>query len=172
MYWQITTRHNQHVTRLLSLHYALYSRVVDPYPHSESLTLLGQGNDALLILSRPKAFERLAWKVGYDHWTLSAFRNESGRLASELVKQGLAAALYLWGDILPRDGVITLVDIEHLRPVYRRGLRQYGMCFQRVGFIPEHDDRRLLRRLTLSREALVQIAPVAPLGMVKQPVLL
>lgn len=172
MYWELSTPDSLSVKALLKRHSEMYSRHIEPFPRGESLVLVGACLDAVFIMHRKSAAERLTWSVGYDAWTITAFRNESPLKASSLVGQGLAAALYLWGSVLPRDGVFTLVDVEHLRPVYRRGTAQYGMCYQRVGFKPEYADQRLLRRLTLSREALVQIEPTAPLKLRTQPVLL
>lgn len=172
MYWELSTPYNGSVGALLRTHQQMYSRKIEPFPRGESLVLIGSCLDALFIMHRPRPVERYTWRSGFDYWTVTAFRNESPLRASDLVRQGLAAALYLWGDVLPLDGVRTLVDIEHLRPIYRRGAVQYGMCYQRVGFAPEGDDKRFLRRLTLSREALVQIEPTAPLKLVEQMSLL
>lgn len=63
-------------------------------------------------------------------WMCSAFRNESAGLASEMIRQAVAATRAVFGDP-PALGMVTFVDPRCVRPK-----RDPGRCFIRAGFRP------------------------------------
>lgn len=98
---------------------------------------------------------------GYDCWCCNVFRNESGRLASVLIRQALAATMHIWAHVpIPRDGLITFID-ERKVQVPPVGL-PYGWTFLAAGFeqVGRTKDRDLLI-LQLSAARLREIAPRA-----------
>src|SRR5690606_32667924 len=64
---------------------------------------------------------------GMKAWECTIFRNESGNLSSEMVKQAIAATIGEWGTPA-RDGIITYVDQSKVRSL------NPGFCFKMAGF--------------------------------------
>jgi hypothetical protein len=89
---------------------------------------------AVFGISNPIA--RYVKHVWAGAWINSIFRNESGRLSSELIREALAIARGHYGEPPPL-GVVTFIDPEKVR---RK--RDYGRCYLRAGFrkaiCPEH----------------------------------
>ena len=56
------------------------------------------------------------------------FRRESGPLASELIRDAIAATRWYWPKV-PDLGIITFIDREKVK---RK--RDYGRCYRRAGF--------------------------------------
>lgn len=61
-------------------------------------------------------------------WINSAFRRESGPVASLLIREAIAATLWFYGD--PPDlGIVTFIDRDKVRHK-----RDFGRCYRRAGF--------------------------------------
>lgn len=67
-------------------------------------------------------------------WECAAFRNEGAGVASDLVRQGVAATLARYGSP-PASGMITFVDTKRVRPTTVRGRKVWGWCFIKAGFV-------------------------------------
>lgn len=92
---------------------------------------------ALWVSSWPFAeYVRHEWPGA---WINSCFRRESGPIASDLIRQGVAATIWKWGDC-PRIpwsykgasgfvGMVTFIDRDKVR---RK--RDYGRCYRKAGF--------------------------------------
>lgn len=86
----------------------------------------GDGNEALWVTSWPFAeFTKHAWAGA---WVNSLFRNEGAGLASELIREAIAATRHNWPEV-PALGIITFVDRDKVR---RK--RDPGRCYLKAGF--------------------------------------
>jgi len=102
---------------------------------------------------------------GFDCWDNPYFRNESGQLASEMIREAIAITLWCWGTCnLPLDGFHSFVDTRKVRPTIRRGRPVFGYCFEKAGFTvsPVLTKKRKLLRYIISLEELRAIMPVEP----------
>lgn len=94
-------------------------------PPGRCLVLKTAELDAFWVTSWPFAeYVRHAWAGA---WVCSAFRNESGRLSSELIRQAVSATRAQWEP--PALGMVTFVD-----PGKVRRKRDPGRCYRRAGF--------------------------------------
>lgn len=123
--WILTNKGDQSVRKLMDRHYSRQTigdvRFTRP---GMNLVLRTAEADACFIAWRSH-FKR---KDVYDAWEITAFRNESDHLASELILSGILALLDEWGEP-PKDGIITYV---HPRKVKNK--RHQGYCFRAAGF--------------------------------------
>lgn len=97
------------------------------------------GPSALWITSWPfAAYVRHAWAGA---WVCSAFRREAGALASDLVREAVAATAWAARSVWRADApavpsiagpvaMVTFVDPAHVRPK-----RDLGRCYRRAGFV-------------------------------------
>lgn len=124
------TRSNRFDTRALPLADRHYNRrkVGSPQfvPPGRNIVLLTPQADALWVTSWPFAeYVRHAWPGA---WVCSLFRNESEHLASELIREAVAATRAIYGDPPPL-GMVTFVNADKVR---RK--RDPGRCYLRAGF--------------------------------------
>lgn len=95
-------------------------------PPGRCVVLLTDTLDALWVSSWPfSEYVRHAWAGA---WVCSAFRNESARLSSELIREAVAITRFVWPDVPPL-GMVTFVD-----PTKVRRKRDYGRCYRRAGW--------------------------------------
>lgn len=155
MQWRRTTITDQQARAFYDTHYSRVTVGSAQFtPPGRNLVLVLPNYRALWITSH----ERFR-KDGYEAWVCTVFRNESSRLASQLIRQALAATMHLWAHaVVPRDGLITFIDTRKVQapPV---GL-PYGWTFLTAGFeeVGRTKDRDLLI-LQLSAARLREIAP-------------
>lgn len=89
------------------------------------------GAEALWVTSWPFAqYVRHAWPGA---WVCSAFRNEGAGVASDLIRQAIAATRAVYGEA-PTLGMITFVDRAKVRPTRVRGQDVWGWTYRRAGF--------------------------------------
>jgi hypothetical protein len=94
-------------------------------PPGRSLVLLTEDNSALWVTSWPFAeYVRHAWPGA---WVNSIFRREGGPLASQLIREAVAATRSQWTP--PPEGLITFVDASKVK-----NKRDPGRCYLRAGF--------------------------------------
>lgn len=90
------------------------------------MVLVTPGYDALWITSWPFAeYVQHAWAGA---WICSAFRNESTRRASDMIREAVAATLAYFG-APPELGIVTFVDASKVKRT-----RQPGRCYLKAGF--------------------------------------
>lgn len=68
-------------------------------------------------------------------WICSAFRNEGAGIASEMIRQAVAATRAELGEPPPL-GMITFVDTKKVKPTMVHGKRTWGRTYQLAGFRP------------------------------------
>jgi hypothetical protein len=93
-------------------------------PPGRCLVLLTEDSNALWVTSYPFAeYVKHEWAGA---WVNSLFRNESDHLASELIREAVAATRTVWEP--PPLGLITFVDASKIRST------NPGYCYLRAGF--------------------------------------
>jgi len=121
-------------------------------PPGRCLVLLTEDANAFWVTSWPFAeFVRHAWAGA---WVCSAFRREDGApLASELIRQAVAATRWKYGHA-PALGMVTFVDADKTRPK-----RDPGRCYRRAGFRCVGETKGGLVALQLLPEDMPAAAP-------------
>ena len=66
-------------------------------------------------------------------WVCSAFRNEGAGIASELIRDAVAATRAHLGEP-PELGMITFIDTEKVKPTKRHGKDTWGYTYEKAGF--------------------------------------
>jgi hypothetical protein len=61
-------------------------------------------------------------------WINTLFRREAGPLASDLIREAIAATRFIWPDV-PELGMITFIDASKVKHK-----RDPGRCYLRAGF--------------------------------------
>jgi hypothetical protein len=96
------------------------------------LVLVSEDGRAYWITSwQQPQYVKHAWP---DAWENSAFRREGGALASELIRQAVAATLAHYGDP-PALGMITMIDRDQVRPTMVHGRPVWGWTYRKAGFV-------------------------------------
>ncbi len=98
-------------------------------------------------------FVKHAWPGA---WVCSCFRNESQLLASELIRQAVAATRYLWQEV-PEQGMVSFVNAKKVRHK-----RDPGRCFVKAGFKHVGYTAGGLLAFVLPRSSIPD--PIAPMG--------
>lgn len=84
------------------------------------------------VTSYPKAeWVKHAWAGA---WVCSAFRSEGAGVASELIREAVAATRAYYGDPPPL-GMITFIDRKKVKPMVVRGRNVWGWSYHQAGFI-------------------------------------
>jgi len=134
MIWQVSHRADARAKELADRHYNRQKpdskQFVPPgrcfvlYAH----TISGK---AFWVTSWPFAeYVRHAWAGA---WMCSAFRNEGAGVASEMIRDAVAATRHHYGDP-PEIGMVTFLDRKHVKPTKVRGKDVWGWTWQKAGF--------------------------------------
>lgn len=157
MIWHRSYRADPRALPLADAHYSRQRPGTPQFvPPGRCLVLLTPDADALWTSSWPyPEYVRHAWAGA---WVCSLFRREAACpvLASELVRQAVAATRWAWGEP-PALGMVTFVDATKVRHK-----RDYGRCFRRAGFRHVGETAGGLVALRLPPAAMP--APEPPLG--------
>lgn len=115
---------------------------------------------AFWITSWPYAqFVRHAWAGA---WVCSAFRNEGAGVASDMIREAVAATVAYYGEP-PLQGMVTFLDRRKVKPTIRRGRKTWGYTWQLVGF--EHVGETVGGLMVLRLPLDCFPPPAAPAGM-------
>lgn len=155
MRWERSHRFDARVLPLADRHYNR-RKVGSPQfaPPGRCLVFVLSSLDAFWITSWPFAqYVRHAWAGA---WVCSAFRNESGVLSSELIREAVSATRHIYGEP-PALGMVTFVDTEKTR---RK--RDPGRCYRKAGFAPCGFTKGGLVALQMLPNAMPE--PLPPLG--------
>ena len=127
MIWCLSHRADRRALPLADRHYNRQKPGTPQFvPPGRCMVLLTQEAGALWVTSWPfEEFVKHAWAGA---WVNSLFRRESGPLASELIREAVAATRWYWNGPLPELGMITFVDSKKVRST------NPGYCYQRAGF--------------------------------------
>jgi len=125
--WHLSHKYDKRALPLADRHYNR-RKVGSPQfvPPGRSLVLLTESADALWTTSWPIAeYVRHDWAGA---WVNSLFRNESQALASDLIRQAVAATRARWPEV-PALGMVSFVDERKVRHK-----RDPGRCYRKAGF--------------------------------------
>jgi hypothetical protein len=125
--WHLSHKYDKRALPLADRHYNR-RKVGSPQfvPPGRSLVLLTESADALWTTSWPIAeYVRHDWAGA---WVNSLFRNESPALASDLIRQAVAATRARWPEV-PELGMVSFVDERKVRHK-----RDPGRCYRKAGF--------------------------------------
>lgn len=66
-------------------------------------------------------------------WVCSAFRNEGAGIASEMIREAIAATRAFFGEP-PELGMITFIDTKKVNPIFVHGKKHWGRTYELAGF--------------------------------------
>lgn len=129
--WALSHRADPRALALADRHYNRQKPGTPQFvPPGRCLVLLTPAAEALWVTSWPIAeYVHHAWAGA---WVNSLFRREGGTIASEMIREAVAATRAVWG-IPPPPGLVTFVDQDKVRHK-----RDPGRCYRKAGFIPAH----------------------------------
>jgi len=151
--WRLSHRADSLAVPIADRHYNR-QKIGSPQfvPPGRCLVLLSEG--ALWVTSWPFAeYVKHKWAGA---WINTMFRRESGPLASDLIREAVAATRWRWPDI-PALGMVTFIDRGKVRHK-----RDYGRCYLRAGFRVAGETKGGLLALQLVPEDMPEA--VAPLN--------
>jgi hypothetical protein len=141
MRWNISNRADQWANFIAKRHYTCQSPESAQFvPPGACLVLVTEQVDAVWVTSAPLAeYTRHAWA---GSWVNSLFRREPNcpALASDLIREAVAATRWYWPDV-PALGIVSFVDAAKVR---RK--RDPGRCYRKAGWtlLPERTKGGLL----------------------------
>lgn len=153
MIWSISWRADPFARRIADRHYNRQKIGAAQFvPPGRCLVLTAPG--ALWITSWPFGeYVKHRWPGA---WVCSAFRRESGGLASDMIREAVAATRWKWPDV-PALGMVTFVNRDEVKPK-----RNPGYCFLRAGFEPDGETEGGLLAFRIRPERMPE--PEMPLG--------
>jgi len=128
MAWLKVTKFDERACRLADRHYSRRKIGSNQFmPPGETIVLLSDDGKAVFGWWRPHPDSGLKSMNGYDGWTCTIFRNESGTLSSTLI---LEAERFLVesGKSIGPDGFLSYVWDKKVRST------NPGCCFQKAGW--------------------------------------
>lgn len=124
MIWSLSHRADPAALPLADRHYNRQKPGTPQFvPPGRCMVLLTVCQRALWVTSWPfPEFVRHAWAGA---WVCSCFRNEGAGIASELIRDAVAATRAFYGDP-PSLGMVTFIDRRKVRPIKVRGVETWG----------------------------------------------
>lgn len=139
MIWQKSNRADPKAREIADRHYNRQKPGSPQFvPPGRCLVLYAETptGKALWVTSWPYAqYVKHQWAGA---WMCSAFRNEGAGLASELIRDAVAATRAFYGDP-PELGMVTFIDPKKVNPTMVRGAPTWGRTYELAGF--EHVGR-------------------------------
>lgn len=96
-------------------------------------------------------------------WICSAFRNEGAGIASELIREAVAATVSYFGTP-PPQGFITFVDRKKVKPTMVHGKPTWGRTYELAGFKPVGETKGGLLALQLLPQDMPTATPAKTQG--------
>ena len=125
MIWHISHRADPEAVAIADRHYNR-QKVGTPQFVPPGRCIVLKSGGAVWVTSWPFAeYVKHAWAGA---WVNSCFRREAGPIASEMIREAVAATRALWPDV-PVLGMVTFVDASKVRHK-----RDPGRCYLRSGF--------------------------------------
>lgn len=132
MRWHLSHRADPAAKLLADRHYNRQKVGAPQFvPPGSCLVLVSDCARAFWVTSWPQAeYVKHAWAGA---WVCSAFRSEGAGVASELIRQAVAATLAYYGEA-PALGMITFIDRDAVKPTKVRGKPTWGYTWLKAGF--------------------------------------
>lgn len=153
--WCISHRADPAAARLADRHYNR-QKIGSPQfaPTGSCCVFVTDCGRAFWITSAPFAvWVKHAWAGA---WINSAFRSEGAGIASELIRQAVAATKAHYGDP-PALGMVTFIDRKKVKPTMVHGEKVWGWTYRKAGFV-EVGETKVNRLLAL--QLLPAVMPV------------
>ncbi|MFZ2872569.1 hypothetical protein [Zavarzinia sp.] len=150
--WCASHRADPAAARLADRHYNR-QKIGSPQfaPTGSCAVFLTDCGRAFWITSAPLAeWVKHAWPGA---WICSAFRQEGAGVASQLIRQAVAATRAHYGEP-PAIGMVTFIDREKVRPIMVRGKPMWGWTYRKAGFVDAGETKGGLLALQLWPEAM------------------
>ncbi len=132
------------------------------------------GRCCVLLSTNHRAFWITSWPFGQyvkhawpDWWVCSAFRSEDAGIASDLIRDAVAASAWHWAP-LDWPGIVTFIDRRKVKPVRVRGKDMWGWTWLKAGFEIAGETKGGLLALTMSAERMPDPLPALPFTGVRQ----
>lgn len=149
MIWQLSNRADPRAREIADRHYNRQKPGTPQFaPPGRCLVLYAETESgvAFWVTSWPYAqYVRHAWAGA---WVCSAFRNEGAGVASEMIKEAVAATRAHFGEP-PSQGFITFIDRKKVRPTMVHGKPHWGRTYEIAGFNPVGETKGCLLALQL-----------------------
>lgn len=135
-------------------------------PPGRCMVLLSGDGQAFWVTSYPFAeYVRHAWAGA---WVCSAFRNEGGGRASDMIRDAVAATVFYgqssWGQAAPPAlGMVTFLDRRKVQPIKVRGAPTWGRTWRLAGFQDAGETKGGLLALRLDPADMPAPAPAGPM---------
>lgn len=131
MIWEISNRADPRAAALADRHYSRQSIGAKQFVPPGRCVVLYSPDPAYWVTSWPFAeYVKHAWAGA---WMCSAFRKEGPMLATDGIRDALAATRFIFGDAPPL-GLVTFIDRAQVRPTRVRGVDVYGWTWLKAGF--------------------------------------
>lgn len=136
MIWEKSNRFDQRAREIADRHYNRQKPGTPQFVPPGRCCVLYAENDsgrAFWVTSYPFAeYVRHAWAGA---WVCSAFRNEGAGVASEMIREAVAATRAHFGEP-PELGMITFIDTKKVKPTKVHGRDLLGLTYIKAGFKP------------------------------------
>lgn len=149
--WRLSHRADRAALPIADRHYNRQKPGTPQFvPPGRCFVLLASLGSSLWVTSWPFAeYVKHRWPGA---WVCSCFRRESGpHLASEMIRQAVAATRWKWPEI-PALGMVTFIDPEKVKPIRRHGKDVWGYTYMLAGFEPDGETEGGLLAFRLSPE--------------------
>ena len=136
MIWEISHRSEDRARQIADRHYNRQKVGSQQFvPPGRCLVLYAKtaAGQAFWVTSWPYA--EYAFHAWAGAWMCSAFRNEGAGVASDMIRQAVAATRAYWGEP-PALGMVTFIDRGKVKPIMARGQATYGRTYELAGFRP------------------------------------
>lgn len=134
MIWQKSNRADPKAREIADRHYNRQKPGSPQFvPPGRCLVLYAETatGKALWVTSWPYAqYVKHQWAGA---WICSAFRNEGAGIASELIREAVAATRAYYGDP-PELGMVTFIDPKKVKPTMTHGVPTWGRTYELAGF--------------------------------------
>lgn len=134
MIWEKSNRADSRARELADRHYNRQKPGTPQFvPPGRCLVLYVETETgrAFWVTSFPYAeYVRHTWA---SSWVCSAFRNEGAGIASEMIREAVAATRAYFGEP-PSLGMITFIDRKKVKPTIRHGVPTWGYTYELAGF--------------------------------------
>jgi len=136
MLWSLSYRNDPTARELADRHYSRKTIGASGFtPPGRCLVLYAKTKSGKAYWVTSYQYTEYVKHAWAGAWLCSAFRNEGAGIASELIKDAIAATRSYFGE--PPDlGMITFINRKKVKPIYVHGKPQWGWTWEKCGFVP------------------------------------
>jgi hypothetical protein len=163
MRWCLSHRADVAARRIADRHYNRQKIGTPQFvPPGRCLVLLSDCARALWVTSWPFAeYVKHDWAGA---WVCSVFRSEGAGMASELIRDAVAATRARYGEP-PVLGMITFIDRSQVKPIKKHSVPIWGWTWRRAGFQEVGETKGGLLAFQLLPDEMPAPEPARPMSM-------